>query len=317
MLHEIDLSRIDLNLLVLFDVVMAERHVGRAGGRLHLSPSAISHGLGRLRRVLHDPLFLKHPKGVVPTDRATELAAPIADILQRVRGVISTAEGFDPARSTRRFTIGAPDAASIAVLPALFAALARTAPQVAVGVRTIMPQTALADLDARRADVVIQPLVDLPPRFVATRLYDEEFAIALRAGHPLGVRPTLAQYCAASHVVVSLTDDPFGMVDRELRKLGRTRRVAATVPGFLLALALVAESDLLAAVPRQAAAHARRLGIVLADPPAPLAPLARSPISAIANRAALADAGVAWLLGAIVAAAPAVRRRPARRTSSR
>jgi DNA-binding transcriptional LysR family regulator len=128
----------------------------------------------------------------VPTDRATELAAPIADIMHRVRGVISTAEGFDAARSARRFTIGAPDAASIAVLPALFARLARTAPRIDVGVRTIMPLTAFADLNARRADLVIQPLVDVPPRFAATRLYDEEFAIALRAGHPLAPRPTLA-----------------------------------------------------------------------------------------------------------------------------
>src|SRR5678816_18151 len=85
MLQEIDLSRVELNLLVLFEAVMRERHVGRTAARLHLSPSAISHGLGRLRRMLHDPLFLKHPKGVVPTERAEALAAPIAEILQRVQ----------------------------------------------------------------------------------------------------------------------------------------------------------------------------------------------------------------------------------------
>src|SRR5215510_5109518 len=119
MLQETDLSQIDLNLLVLFEVVMREGHVGRTAARLHLSPSAVSHGLARLRRVLHDPLFLKHPKGVVPTDRASELAGPIADILERVRGVIASAEGFDARRSTRRFTIGAPDAVSMIVVPSL------------------------------------------------------------------------------------------------------------------------------------------------------------------------------------------------------
>src|SRR6185312_12675849 len=106
-----------------FDVLMRERHVGRTAKRLHVSPSAVSHGLGRLRRTLHDPLFLKHPKGVVPTERAIELAAPIADILQRVRGVVASAEGFDPKRSTRRFTIGAPDAVFPIVLPPLIAYL--------------------------------------------------------------------------------------------------------------------------------------------------------------------------------------------------
>lgn len=317
MLQEIDLSRIDLNLLVLFEAVMRERHVGRAGARLHLSPSAISHGLSRLRRILHDPLFLKHPKGVVPTERAGELSAPIADILQRVRGVIASAEGFDAERSTRRFTIGAPDAVSTVVLPPLLAALAKTAPQVDVSVRASMPQTALADLDARQADLVVQPLVDVPPRFVAAPLYDEEFAIAMRAGHPLAPRPTLALYCAASHVLVSSSGDPYGRADLELKKLGRTRRVAATVPSFLLALALVAETDLLAAVPRQADVHARRLGVVLADPPAPLAPLARSAISVIATRSAMADAGVAWLYALITQLMSAPKPRRARASSTR
>src|ERR687894_749891 len=106
MLNEIDLSRADLNLLVLFEVVMREQNVGRAAQKLNLTPSAISHGLGRLRRLLNDPLFLRPRKGVVPTDRALELAEPIADILARVRGVVSSAEAFDPTTSRRRFTVG-------------------------------------------------------------------------------------------------------------------------------------------------------------------------------------------------------------------
>jgi DNA-binding transcriptional LysR family regulator len=102
MLNEIDLSRADLNLLVLFEAVLEERHVGRTADRLNLSPSAVSHGLGRLRRLLNDPLFLRTPKGVVPTARAIDLAEPIADILARVRSVVSTSEPFDPATSCRR-----------------------------------------------------------------------------------------------------------------------------------------------------------------------------------------------------------------------
>ena len=121
MLQKIDLSRADLNLLVLFEVVLEERHVGRAAERLSLSSSAVSHGLGRLRRLLNDPLFLKTPKGVVPTARAEQLAAPVADVLARARSVISTAEPFDPATCTRRFTIGAPDGVSAVFLPPLLA----------------------------------------------------------------------------------------------------------------------------------------------------------------------------------------------------
>src|SRR5688500_18585850 len=107
MLNDVDLSRTDLNLLVLFEVVLEERHVGRAAERLNLTPSPVSPGLGRLRRLLNDPLSLRTPRGVVPTARATELSGPVADVLARARSVISTAEPFDPARSTRRFTIAA------------------------------------------------------------------------------------------------------------------------------------------------------------------------------------------------------------------
>src|SRR5688572_18327776 len=130
MLNETDLSRADLNLLVLFEVVLEERHVGRAADRLNLSASAVSHALGRLRLLLNDPLFLRTPKGVVPTARAVELAQPIADILARIRGVVAAAEPFDPATSTRRFVLGAPDGVSAVVLPLLLANLRRAAPGV-------------------------------------------------------------------------------------------------------------------------------------------------------------------------------------------
>ena len=300
MLQEIDLSQIDLNLLVLFDVIMRERHVGRTAARLHLSPSAVSHGLARLRGVLHDPLFLKHPKGVVPTDRASALGAPIADILERVRGVVANAVGFDAESSTRRFTIGAPDAVFAVVLPPLLTALAKLGPGIDLSMRTILPQSALVDLDARQADLLIQPLDEIPPRFQASRLYEEEFAIAMRNGHPLGSRLTLDRYCAAKHVLVSVAGDPHGNVDATLKKLGRARRVAATVPNFLFALAIVAETDLIAAVPRHAVTYAERFGVALVDPPAPLAPLMRSAIQVVATRAAMADPGVAWLFDVLI-----------------
>ena len=109
MLNKINLARADLNLLTLFEVILRERHVGRAAIQLNLTSSAVSHGLGRLRRLLNDPLFLRTPKGVVPTARAVALAEPVADLLAQARNVLASAAPFDPATSTRRFVIGAPD----------------------------------------------------------------------------------------------------------------------------------------------------------------------------------------------------------------
>jgi DNA-binding transcriptional LysR family regulator len=141
MMNEVDLSRADLNLLVLFEVVFGERHVGRAGEKLNLSPSAVSHGLGRLRRLLNDPLFLKTPKGVVPTSRALELEGPVSEILARVRKVILSAEPFDPAKVVRRFTIGAPDGCSAVFLPAFMGAIRAQAPGIDISIRQILPRS--------------------------------------------------------------------------------------------------------------------------------------------------------------------------------
>jgi DNA-binding transcriptional LysR family regulator len=320
MLNEIDLSRADLNLLVLFEVVLEERHVGRAAERLNLSASAVSHGLGRLRRLLNDPLFLRTPKGVVPTARAIELAQPITDILARIRGVVSAAEPFDPATSKRRFTLGAPDGVSAVVLPPLLTGLRRAAPGVGISFRQLLPlpgglaaerawQPALVDLEARAIDVAIVPLLDVPARFVAQTLYEEEFVVAMRTGHAFAQAPTLDRFCAMRHLLVSLTGDPHGFVDDALAKQGRTRQIALTVPNFMMALAIIAETDLIAALPQKLVAmHGARCGVVSAKLPLPLQP---HDICAIVSKAATGDAGVAWLvelLRAALASSTIVRR---------
>jgi DNA-binding transcriptional LysR family regulator len=304
MLHEIDLSRTDLNLLVLFEAVLQERHVGRAADRLSLSASAVSHGLGRLRRLLNDPLFVRTPKGVVPTDRATELAAPIAEVLARVRSVISTAEPFDPATSTRRFTIGVPDGASAVFLTPLLTELARTAPGIDISLRQLLPtegdtsperawRLAFIELEARETDIAVVPTDIIPARFFSRTLYEEDFVIAARAGHPFARDPTLERYCQMQHLVVSMAGDPHGFVDNFLAEQGRSRRIALTVPNFMFAISVVAETDLVSALPRRLVAlHAARFGVVALEAPLPLP---RFRLNAITPKAAMMDAGLAWL----------------------
>jgi len=316
-MNQIDLARADLNLLVLFEVVLRERHVGRAADRLNLTPSAISHGLGRLRRLLNDPLFLRTPKGVVPTARATELAAPIADILARASAVMATAVPFDASTANRRFAVGAPDGISAVILRPLLSRLRATAPGIDVGVRQILPsparvwRTALADLEAGDMDIAIIPSDDIPPRFEKRRLYEEDFVIAMRAGHRFARNPTLARYCEMQHLVVSHTGDPHGFVDEALARRGKRRRIALTVPNFMLALAIVAETDLVTALPRRfAVMHAARFGIAALDAPLTL-PGFR--VNAVAPRVAMMDAGLAWLFDLLAGGEqkkPMRRRRP-------
>lgn len=323
MVNRTDLSRVDLNLLVLFEVVLEERHVGRSADRLSLSSSAVSHGLGRLRRLLNDPLFMRTPKGVVPTDRAMELAGPVTDLLERARGVIATAEPFDPATSSRRFTVGAPDGVSAVVLPPLLDAVHRSAPGLDICLRQLSPtpgetslerawRAAFTDLEAREVDIAIIPLEQVPARFHQRVLYEEDFVIVTRDGHPFGMDPTIERYCHMQHLVVSLAGDPQGFVDVALAELGRSRRVALTVPNFMFALAVVSETDLVAALPRRfVARYASHFGAVSHDPPMPLG---RFRLTAVAPRAAMMDAGLRWLFDAL---AGTEQRRPGNRRSAR
>jgi DNA-binding transcriptional LysR family regulator len=314
MLNDIDLSRADLNLLVLFEAVMTSRHVGRAAGRLHLSPSAVSHGLGRLRAMLGDPLFLRTPKGVEPTDRATSLAPAIAGILAQVRSVVATAKPFDPATSTRRFVIGAPDGVSAVILPPLLQHLRRAAPKVGIAIRQVLPKAGeedpavawrdtLTDMEARAMDAAVFPNTNAPTRFARHVLYEEDFVICMRAKHALARQLTLESYCGAQHLVVSETGDAHGFVDTALSKRRRSRRVALTVPNFMFALATLAETDLIAALPRRlVAVHARQFGVVARECPIKLP---RFAIALVTPTAAMEDKGLAWLVTSLETAASA------------
>lgn len=305
MVNKTDLSRVDLNLLVLFEVVLEELHVGRAARRLNLTPSAVSHGLGRLRELMRDPLFLRQPKGVVPTERARQLAVPVAEILERTRQVLDRAERFDPGKSERRFMIGAPDAVTSILLPKLLSEVRRTAPGIDLGIRNLVGQQfeqALSALDQRTLDVALLPIADPPARFLARTIFDvEDFVLVRRAGHPIGRRITLDRYCQAAHVMISVTGDARGPVDERLASLGRQRRVVLTVSNFMHALAIVAASDLIAAVPRRfAAIYGGRFDLVSSEPPFEMP---SEPIRAIAPAVAMSDAGLAWLLDMLQKAA--------------
>jgi DNA-binding transcriptional LysR family regulator len=308
MLNQIDLSRTDLNLLVLFETVLSERNVGRAAAALHLSPSAVSHGLGRLRRLLNDPLFLRTPRGVIPTDRALDLAPQVAEILQGVRGMLATAEPFDPATSTRRFRIGTPDSALAVHGPLLVQQVAAEAPGVALSLLHVLPNFrtspdegafthVLTQLDDRSLDLAAIPqLADapLPARFLARSLGGDRLVAVCRPDHAFARAPSLETYCAARHVFMSLTGDMTGVIDTLLARLDRQRVVTTTVPNSMLALLMAASTDLVAGVPSSLAeGQAARFGLVATPLPFDLD---QTPLFAVVTRAAHADAGIAWLL---------------------
>lgn len=306
MLNQTDLSRIDLNLLVLFEAVMQDRHVGRAADRLNLSPSAVSHGLGRLRKLMNDPLFLRTPRGVVPSDRATALAPRITDILSAVRGVVADAEPFDPATSARRFRIGLFDAMLGVFGSALLAAFTRVAPFAGLSILHVLPSFrnaagdgewdhVLAQLEARELDAAIflhQTNPPIPARFDSRLLGADRLVAVTRTGHPYARNPSFETYCAARHMLISQSGDARGVIDSALASLGLSREVAVTVPSFMTGLAMIATTDLIVGLP-QSLVRALGKPFDVTSTPLPME-VDPAPIAIVTTRAASADAGVAW-----------------------
>lgn len=308
MLNHAQLARADANLLVLFDLLIEERNAGRVAARLNLSPSAVSHALRRLRALLGDPLFLPTAKGMMPTVRAMALAPAIRDIVEQVAGVIASAQPFDPATSDRRFRVASPDGSASLLVPALVRHLQAEAPGVDLAILQVLPsrgaadpdhawREALTELASGHMDMAILPYRPQSARFHSTLVYAEDFIFATRRDHSLGPAPSLEQIAAARHVLVSASGDTSGFVDRLFAERGLGRRIALTVPSFLMAAAAIASSDLIGALPRRFVTDAaRNYDLQIVEPPFIMMP---GELHAIVPQASMMDQGISWLAGLV------------------
>lgn len=245
-----DLRRVDLNLLVVFETLISERHVGRTARRLGVSQSAVSHALGRLRKLFGDPLFIRHPKGIEPTMRCTVLASRVTDVLNRARGVLESNAPFDPKRP-HRFNIGLTDG-SIAILVALLERLRRTAPQAELHVTSVDAAATLAALDHQEVDcaLLLMPQRKLPARVVRTALLDMHYVCLARRDNDKVLKSALspAEFAALPHLAISPRGDPGTVVDSLLGEAGLRRNIVLTISHFLAGPLIAAHTDLVAIV---------------------------------------------------------------------
>ncbi len=265
------LSRIDLNLLVVLHTVLAERSVVRAARRLHVTPSAVSNSLARLRTTLGDPLVTRSGAGIVPTPRAEELAPLLARLLREIERAID-GDVFDPSSTTRQFTVAIADAGQIARLPSLTRLVAKEMPQArlrVVGIDTLLSTGGLAGTEV---DVALAALPE-SAGIHTVPLYEEHTVLVARRGHPLGAtRVTKAVLAELKHVDVEVAPGR-GLRDlgRSYARLGIERDVAVVVPSFVAAAAIVASTDFVATLPvTLLEALGPRLGLQALDTPASL-----------------------------------------------
>jgi DNA-binding transcriptional LysR family regulator len=262
-----NLRRVDLNLLVIFDALMRERNVTRAADKVGLSQPAFSNALSRLRAFFADDLFLRGPDGMRPTARALELADQVHAALAAIDAALDPVK-FDPKTAHRTFTIETNDYVVSAFFPALMQMLRREAPGVDI---RVSPQAgrSFERLDVQEIDLAISAFGDPPDRFGVEELSRDGYGVVMRKNHPLAEEKlTLARYAAASHLLVTPRGDPRGFVDEQLAEKGLTRRIALTVNQFASAAPIVAATDLVATLPmRMAAIGAKRFGLVIRDAP--------------------------------------------------
>ena len=278
-----NLAKIDLNLLLVFDALMSERNVTRAGQRIGLSQPAVSAALNRLRGILDDDLFLRGGGEMVPTPRALALAEPVADALRRIEFAFGGAERFDPATMQRDFTIRGVDYVGYLLIPPLVTSLANSAPGIAV--RCLDAQTGSVSqlLEEGRIDLAIEVMHSFDEHIRSQFLLRERYVVIVSANHP-DIRASgrtcsqdifdLDLYCRLPHALHSFVAGTTGNVDAALAAISRKRHVALSAPHFLSIARAVASSRMIATFPERLAAHiAPMLGLRIYTAPVDLAPI--------------------------------------------
>lgn len=299
-MREVNLRRIDLNLLVALEALLDEKNVTRAAHRLGMSQPAASRALGRLRALFSDALLVDGPGGYILSSRAEELRPVLRGILAGV-GDMLDANTFVPATATGRIRLLMPDLQAVALAPHLLARLAREAPSLDLDI--VAPGTnGIEALEHGGADAMVALIDEAPAGIRRRRLYDEKLVTLMRARHPaLAGKLTLNRFLVLEHIVVSVTGVGPAPVDEALARMGRTRRVKLRVPNFFAAVEIAARSDLIMTLPSslaRAAANMRRF--VSLPPPLDLGSFTMS----LAWHARQQDAPRhIWLRHAIVTAA--------------
>lgn len=244
-----NLRSVDLNLLVVLDALLEERHVSRAAARLNLSQPAASGALARCRRLFDDPLLERRDGAMTPTPKGEALHRKVGELLAQARALIHRAT---PALKDldQEIRIVTADHMAFLVAQALYPLLQTAAPGL---VLAFLPwngaASALDDMTKGAADLAISLFPETNDDFRKAVLLRERWTILMRRGHPAAEGFDLDRWLDYPHVLMSGVGEARAPLDERLAELGRARRVGAVAPSFLMAPALVAATDMIAMIP--------------------------------------------------------------------
>ena len=298
-MQPLNVNRLDLNLLKVFDALLSERRVTKAAERLFLSQPALSHALARLREALGDELFTRTPSGMRPTPFSLTIATQIQAALAQINQALAS-RSFDQATSSRTFLIGANDYVQFVLLPRLIARLNRVAPGVRLVARGFGDVLPLEPLERGEFDIVIGLFDRVPAALTVETLFRDRFVCLARRTHPvLRGGLTLHGYAESRHVLISPQGGGFrGQIDDALAARGVTRRVMYSIQQFLVAALVVAESELLVTTAERVARMVARLSSLrVTELPFELA---QFEVKQVSHARSIEDAGITWLRAEIM-----------------
>lgn len=301
-----ELGLLDLNLLLAFEALDETRSVSKAAERLGIRQPAMSAALARLRLAFSDQLFVRAAGAMQPTPRAVRLGSGVAKALGELRAAMEDAP-FEPLATTRTFTIASTDYTTLVILPHVMAALEREAPRVDLRIVGYDKGDIPNLLDRGEIDLALGVFSAPSDNAVRKFLCAERFVGVTRRGHPLVGNGTidLIDYAGARHALVSVRRDATGEIDVALQAHGLTRRIALVLPHMLVLPSILANSDIVAAVPSRAADALVTGGLQTFDIPLKLTPWR---IEMLWNPASRRDPASAWLRSKITAAAASAAR---------
>lgn len=248
------ISRVDLNLFIVFEAIYAEGSITRASLKMNLTQPAISHALNRLRQLFDDPLFERQGHVMVPTPLARSIIEPVRASLRGFEVTLNGVERFDPASSERTFSLALRDVLEASVLPPLMARVARDAPGVGLNTMQVGRRELESELAAGTLDAAIDVLLPLSNEIVHTRLVRDKTVVLVRKDHPqVRGKLDLDLYLQQEHVLASSRRRGPGLEDFELSRLGLQRRVRLRCQHYFAACRVVSQTDLALTMPERLA----------------------------------------------------------------
>ncbi|NRB40654.1 MAG: LysR family transcriptional regulator [Pseudomonadales bacterium] len=289
-----NLRKIDLNLLVVFNVLMQERSITRSADKLSMSQPAVSHALSRLRLQLQDPLLTRSGNTMQASPRAMEIHGLLKESLQLLEQSLDENTVFIPAESAATFTIATTDYVETLLLPKILRKLNEQAPGIQLIIRNLSSSLPFDDIESGDSDLVLCRVGKHPKSLRTKKLLEDRFLCAMSHSNPLtGKNLTLQRYLKAEHLLVAPESKRKAIVDKVLQQQGSKRKIAATVPHFLVALPAVTETNLIVTAPaRLLERMEKHYNLHITEVPLPLEPFS---ISMLWHRRNDADKGLEWI----------------------